>query len=270
MNFKFELLENKKVGIIELGNKVRVSDPCYSLDTWCAGTLENVLEGKYNCYSQKVDTGDWGVRIASIEVKHENYLHIEPTELTSIDVGVDSGQAGIYDLDYFARNREDKDGEDAWYQRVCNETYKYVKNPNHVRFKDSEFWKDEYYIYTNFKNGSGLDDLDRLIITTKQIRNEELTEKEKQYVEQEEEFKEIEDDYYKSYMKYYEKYKNVHSYIGMFTASVLDNKCLVSSSGDGDGGYHCLVGRNDEGKIVSIKIDYYYKYEEDDEEDDLN
>ena len=32
---------------IKLGNKVMVSDPCYGLDTWCQGVLENVLPGNY-------------------------------------------------------------------------------------------------------------------------------------------------------------------------------------------------------------------------------
>ena len=114
MNFKFELLEKETLGTIELNDKVHISDPCYSVDTWCAGTLKNVLPGIYHCFYQKVDNGDWGTRIASIEVRHENYLDIEPTEVTNIDVGVDSGQAGIYDLDYFAKNREDKYGEDVF------------------------------------------------------------------------------------------------------------------------------------------------------------
>lgn len=48
---------------------------------------------------------------------------------------------------------------------------------------------------------------------------------------------------------------------GKLTAATVDGKCLVSSSGDGDGSYHCFVGRNNKGKIVSIKIDYYYGYE---------
>lgn len=30
---------------IELGDKVVISDPCYDLDVWCSGTLENVKPG---------------------------------------------------------------------------------------------------------------------------------------------------------------------------------------------------------------------------------
>lgn len=223
MEFKFDLLEKENVGTIELEDKVRVSDPCYDVDTWCAGTLENVLQGKYQCYSQDVDAGDWGIRVASIEVRHEDYLDVEPTELQDIDVGVDSGQAGIYDLDYFIKAREDKDGEDAWYERVCTHTFYYINNLDYVPFHESEWWKD------NFK-----EDISAWIKAEQDYRNS----------------------------------KQAYPLLGKFASDTLDNKCLVSSSGDGDGSYHCFVGRNGDGKIVSIKIDYYYGCDEDDEYDE--
>lgn len=234
----FNLLEKENVGGIVLGNKVRVSDPCYDINTWCAGTLENVLQGKYKCYSQKVDEGDWGIRVASIEVRHEDYLNVEPTELQNIDVGVDSGQAGIYDLDYFARNREDKNGDDLWYDRVCEKTILYVDNPKYVTFEKSE-WCDETLakIHKLFWDGSKVIDLfpyDDII-----------------------RFCRAEQEYDKSICSRKKVYQ--------LAASTLDNKCLVSSSGDGDGSYHCFVGKNKENQIVSIKIDYYYGYNEDEE-----
>lgn len=234
MEFKFDLLEKENVGTIELEDKVRVSDPCYDVDTWCAGTLENVLQGKYQCYSQDVDAGDWGIRVASIEVRHEDYLDVEPTELQDIDVGVDSGQAGIYDLNYFIKAREDKDGEDAWYKRVCDLTFGYFDNPNYIPFNKSIFWEDDF---------------EEAELVTKKL-TQELALK---------------------YIKAKNKYRDSivsKEMIGKFISSTLDNKCLVSSSGDGDGSYHCFVGRNENGKIVSIKIDYYYGYDEDDEYDE--
>lgn len=35
----------KHVGTFSLGTKVMVSDPCYKLNTWCQGVLENVKSG---------------------------------------------------------------------------------------------------------------------------------------------------------------------------------------------------------------------------------
>lgn len=234
MEFKFDLLEEEKIGEITLGNKVRISDPCYGIDTWCAGTLENVLEGKYMCYSRHVDSGDWGHRVASIEISHEDYLDIAPTELQNIDVGVDSGQAGIYDLDYFIKVKADKNGIDAWYDKICDSTYKYVKNPKYKEFKESEFCnKTEYkYIHSTFKNNLPIDN-----ISTKDLV-----------------------EFFSVLQKYHDNICSVKM-IGKLTAATVDGKCLVSSSGDGDGSYHCFVGRNNKGKIVSIKIDYYYGYE---------
>lgn len=263
----FNLLEKENVGTITLNDKVRISDPCYGIDTWCAGTLDNVLEGKYNCFSQSVDTGSWGVRIASIEVRHEDYNDVEPVEVQDIDVGVDSGQAGIYDLDYFIKVREDKDGEDEWYDRVSCCTYKRIDNPDYIPFEESEWWKDDYKLmqkvenivpdvaarcYTALKNleGNGLDDLAKEYIKKKNLL----------------ETKDWYENYYIDKAKYNNSKQSVKQ-IGRLTADTLDGKCLVSSSGDGDGSYTCIVGRNKDGKIVAIKIDYY-RYKEDEEYED--
>ena len=238
MKFGFDLLEKEYIGTIELNNKVRISDPCYNIDTWCAGTLEDVLQGKYNCYMQHVDCKDWGIRVASIEVKHNDYPDVEPTEITNIDVGVDSGQAGIYDLDYFIKNREDKNGDDTWYWKVCDKTYVYMDNPQYKPFEETELWKDEFKEFHElFNEKKDSSHIDASIIIN----------------------------YFKAWREYISK-SCAYKQKNMFTASTLDNKCIVSSSGDGDGSYTCLIGRNKEGKIVSIKIDYYYNRYEGDEE----
>lgn len=236
MEFKFDLFEKESIGTIELGDKVRISDPCYDVDTWCAGTLENVLPGKYNCFSQRVDEEDWGIRIASIEIRHRDYDDVEPTEIQNIDVGVDSGQCGIYDLDYFVEAKEkDEEGDDEWYCEVCDSTFKYVDNPNYVPFEESTYCNTTEHKYINFVLNNNL--------PTDNISGYDMF----SYIEA---------------LKNYHKDKCSFEHIGMSTASLLDNQCIVSSSGDGDGCYTCLVGRNEEEKIVSIKIDYYYGYDE--------
>ena len=40
---------------ITLSENVMVSDPCYSLDTWCQTKLNNVLPGIYNVQVEKSD-----------------------------------------------------------------------------------------------------------------------------------------------------------------------------------------------------------------------
>lgn len=110
---------------IRLGNKVMVSDPCYGLNTWCQGVLENVLPGTYNCDVEYSDEGAWGVRVAAIEVTHEN-CGVYMFDIADFVVGVDSGQAGIFDYEYYARyhmdDMSDSEVDDDWYDRVCDIT----------------------------------------------------------------------------------------------------------------------------------------------------
>ena len=49
-----------------LGNKVMVSDPCYKLNTWCQGILENVKSGIWEAYLKMSDEGYWGIRVAEL------------------------------------------------------------------------------------------------------------------------------------------------------------------------------------------------------------
>lgn len=259
----FKLLEKENVGTISLNDKVRISDPCYGPDTWCAGTLDNVLKGRYNCYSQSVNAGNWGIRIASIEVRHENYDDVEPIEVQDIDVGVDSGQAGIYDLDYFVQNRED----DKWYWGVCDRTFVQTVNPDYVMFEESKWWEDKFKIIHEAEKISSLNDLEKVLALLKEYNDTKLSEKEKEYVNRTKDYGELYSEYNEAYNEYlHSKYSS--ELISKFAANTLDDKCLVSSSGDGDGSYTCLVGKNDKGQIVSIKVDYYYGYDEDNCEED--
>ena len=111
---------------IKLGNKVMVSDPCYGLGTWCQGVLENVLPGNYNCKAEYSDEGAWSLRVASIEAVHEDYDGVLCMDMENVDVGVDSGQAGIFDYDYYAKYHDSCNVrphvDDDWYDRVCDIT----------------------------------------------------------------------------------------------------------------------------------------------------
>lgn len=114
---------------INLGNKVMVSDPCYGLNTWCQGVLENVLPGTYDCNVEYSDEGDWGRRVAAIEVTHQDYDDIICFESEGFEVGVDSGQAGIFDYDYYCKYHTDSEErhhvDDNWYYEVCDLTCSY-------------------------------------------------------------------------------------------------------------------------------------------------
>lgn len=107
---------------IKLGNKVMVSDPCYRMGTWCQGVLDDVLPGNYNCTIEYSDEGEWGVRVAAIEVVHES-VDSYWLELADFVIGVDSGQAGIFDYEYYAEHHSDRELDDEWYKTVCHNTW---------------------------------------------------------------------------------------------------------------------------------------------------
>ena len=108
---------------IRLGKKVRVSDPCYGTEVWCAGTLDNVKEGLYNVEVEMSDEGTWGNRVKSLTVVHTDYKGLLFfNESTRFEVGVDSGQAGIYDEDYYNKYHTADDCDDDWYDDICNLT----------------------------------------------------------------------------------------------------------------------------------------------------
>lgn len=82
---------------IKLNKEVVVSDPCYTIPTWCQATLSNVLPGNYDVHCKSVDLGDWGVRNSMLLVVHEEHSN-ESLEWDShpATIGVDSGQCGIF------------------------------------------------------------------------------------------------------------------------------------------------------------------------------
>jgi len=126
---------------ITLSENVIVSDPCYSLDTWCQTKLDNVLPGLYNVEVEKSDEGDWGVRVSGITILHESItddgISLEWEDHS--ECGVDSGQCGIFCMTSY-RNDELSEGittppldrpfvlsyndneGDKWYEKMCQFT----------------------------------------------------------------------------------------------------------------------------------------------------
>lgn len=108
---------------IRLRKKVRVSDPCYGTTVWCAGTLDNVKEGLYDVDVEISDEGMWGNRVKSLTVVHTDYNKpLVFNKVANFEVGVDSGQAGIYDEDYYNQYHTEKDCDDDWYNAICKLT----------------------------------------------------------------------------------------------------------------------------------------------------
>lgn len=133
---------------IQLGKRVRVSDPCYGTDVWCSGVVENVREGKYNVEVQIADAGMWGKRVKSLSVIHTDYNGPRNYEQTDFEVGVDSGQAGIYDEDYYNQYHTNHDCNDDWYEDICDLTNPYGTKDDKCVVSSSGYGDGGYDCYT--------------------------------------------------------------------------------------------------------------------------
>ena len=107
---------------IQLGKRVRVSDPCYGTDVWCSGVVDNVKEGTYNVDVEISNEGMWGERVKSLTAIHSEYSGHSIIQKVPFEVGVDSGQCGIYDEDYYRQYHSEDDCNDDWYHDICKLT----------------------------------------------------------------------------------------------------------------------------------------------------
>lgn len=114
----------KELGTIKLSNMVVITDPCYDLGIWCQGIIGGVKAGIYDTYAIITNEGDWGERIAELIIVKQGENPVFEKYSLGFAVGVDSGQAGIFDYDYFVKNQPDNDFDnlESWYRRVCDIT----------------------------------------------------------------------------------------------------------------------------------------------------
>lgn len=114
-----------KVGTIELGSQVTISDPCYEVGTWCAISLDCVLEGTYDCFIKKCNYNSWGSRVKEMTIVHKNYQNLvmeRDYELMG-NVGVDSGTMSITDTNYYEETHNEDEESENWYNmEVCEKT----------------------------------------------------------------------------------------------------------------------------------------------------
>lgn len=130
--------KTKKLGEFQItGSDVVVSDPCYGDDVWCKGELHNVQSGTWEA---EIRTGAEG-RVAKLYVNLKGFKRGRIWEEAGFTVGVDSGQAGVWDKSCYrthqAENeslisshwksmveREEKDekGSGVFYATACSLT----------------------------------------------------------------------------------------------------------------------------------------------------
>lgn len=133
------------LGTINLNTEVYISDPCYETGTWCQSLVKGLKPGQYNCFMNKVDVGDWGIRVSDVWIAHIDYKDIYPKTKMKATIGVDSGAAGIYDKEYYEKyhtidkNIIDTPEGKKWYDNQFKLRYDYDIEGNKIE----EVWDSD-------------------------------------------------------------------------------------------------------------------------------
>lgn len=126
---------------ITLEETVMVSDPCYSDKTFLQVKLNNVLPGEYLTSVRKTNDRYWGERCSVLLAVHKDYMEDTLSWRNHPgQVGVDSGQAGIFSISTYRKDnlemvtpsetydgrpfilpKKNGDGDD-WYEKMCKFT----------------------------------------------------------------------------------------------------------------------------------------------------
>lgn len=114
---------------IESG-EILITDPCYYQDEQGAGI--SVKKGIWKGFVYVADSGDWDLRCAILLAYHENHpvlLKKSGWEQLEYGTGVDSGQAGFFDRQFFndasvVKEKIDNPltGRNLWYDLCCHRT----------------------------------------------------------------------------------------------------------------------------------------------------
>lgn len=129
-------LEQIQIGEFEVTDNVLViSDPCYEPGTWCMGQILDVKPGIWTAQIGICHNKKWGDRVAYLATCHKDCP--DKTLLTEHEahfgVGVDSGQAGIFDRAHYqdqavVSDVPDPISDDRWYNFCCHQTLKTEHN----------------------------------------------------------------------------------------------------------------------------------------------
>lgn len=121
------------LGTLEIkSGVVIISDPGYKIGTWCQGKLQNIKSGMYNAYFLPMDCGEFGIRNGEVAIYHKSVNPFAGLnwERLPFDIGVDSGQAGIFDAEVFGVDSKVVPKEKTfipekpWYSQCCDLTLK--------------------------------------------------------------------------------------------------------------------------------------------------
>lgn len=131
-------IKNKKQTEAEsfqvVSGKIMCSDPCYE----SGDVLVRAKNGEWIARVEKSDEGSWGHRVARVLVHHVDFSMYGSSRIKAFDsvesatIGVDSGQAGVFDANSFRNDTVVKNtkriyekticGDELWYSICCDRT----------------------------------------------------------------------------------------------------------------------------------------------------
>jgi len=120
-------LNNIDIGTFKINSgKSIITDPCYENNkSNCQLKGLPTQNGVWHSFVEKCEVGDWGNRVINLRCIHEEWLETEKTiredkELLG-NIGVDSGQAGVFDQMSYP---EDPIKDGYFYEHISNVTIK--------------------------------------------------------------------------------------------------------------------------------------------------
>ena len=235
--------------------KMIVTDPCYDKETWwCQAKLDNVKIGKWLATIEYSDEGDWGDRVAQILVWHDSLGIDNPgrdfppcSEYIPADIGVDSGQAGFFDLDKYP---DDPNKDDAFYEAVCKLTlsgipYSVLEEAGVYPMADLDKLSDEQKANRASTDYSDRNDYYFRRFTSPDGNNTSSNQRDRSKLADALE---------------------LHGSLGSF--GVLPFGAVSSSGGYGDGGYNLYVERDGNGEVVAARIEFIVEDPEDENDEE--
>jgi len=134
-------------------NVIRVTDPCYERGTWCAGCIEDAKIGTWevriNTFSDRIAE----LHAYHVDIKNDTIKNSSWTE-QDFEVGVDSGQCGIFDDDIYPFGETGEYGDDnTFYGKCCNLSMNGVGVMDFGVVSSSGYGDGSYVCYTLEEKG---------------------------------------------------------------------------------------------------------------------
>jgi hypothetical protein len=108
-----------------------ISDPCYSVGTWCQRVLTSVKNGAWSAFVNLASDG-CVAQLLAFNGKTDRAPRIKRWEEVPAEIGVDSGQCGIFDTAHYRDDSAIKAvqrlsteiicADEPWYSICCDRT----------------------------------------------------------------------------------------------------------------------------------------------------